>query len=278
MGRIAYTFSMMRSSWEVLKKDRELLLFPVFSSICCLLVLASFAVPLYWTGAWQLPAEEEGPVAQAAYYAIWFLFYFINYFVIIFFNSAVVACAIFRMRGGNPTLSTGVSAAMARLPQIVGWALVSATIGIILRIIESGSRHFGHLVAGILGAAWTVLTFLVVPILVVERKGPLTAAKESMMLVKKTWGEQLVAHFGFGFIFFLLGIPGLGLFAAGIFMPSTVLKVVFIVAGFIYMVLLGLVQSTLQTIFQAAVYLYVRDGRAPEGFDRSDLAAAMRQR
>jgi len=278
MGRIAYTFSMMRASWEVLKKDKELLLFPILSSICCLLVLASFVLPLYWTGAWRPPTEEEGPVAQAAYYAIMFLFYFSNYFVIIFFNSAIAACAIYRMRGGNPTLATGLRAAMARLPQIVGWALVSATVGLILRIIESRSRKVGQIVAAILGAAWSVMTFLVVPILVVERKGPITAAKESVLLLKKTWGEQLIGNFGFGLLFFLLGLLALIPFGLGAFVPVLALRVVFFGAGVVYLILLGLVQSTLQTIFQAAVYLYARDGRAPQGFDRRDLAAAMSPR
>jgi len=278
MGKIRFTFSMMGASWDVLKKDKELLVFPIFSGICCLLVIASFALPMWMTGAWQRPAPDAPPLQHAAYYAILFLFYFCNYFVIIFFNSAIVACAIVRMRGGNPTISTGINASLSRLPQIVGWALVSATVGVILRIIEDRSKRAGQIIAGILGMAWTILTFFVVPIIVVERKGPIEAFKESAILLKKTWGERLIAHFGFGLIFFLLAILAIIPFILGVMAPGIVLKVLLIGIAGLYLILIGLVQATLQTIFQAAVYLYARDGKAPQGFDRNALSMAMGQK
>lgn len=280
MGKIGYTFSLMRSSWEVLKADKELLLFPVFSGICCLLVLASFAIPMIMTGTWQPPGDDATTVQQVTYYVILFLFYFANYFVIFFFNAAIVACAIFRMRGGDPTLSTGLNASLARLPQIFGWALVSATVSLVLRVIENSNRKAGRFVAGLLGMAWSLVTFLVVPILVVERKGPVDAFKESARLLKKTWGQQLIGNFSFGLIFFLLAIPGIGLLVLGIFTTTTAapLGIALIVLGVVYMMLLGLVQSTLQVIFQAALYLYAREGKAPAGFDAAALGGALSRR
>ena len=169
MGKFGYTFRMMGASWQVLKKDKELLLFPLLSASCCIVVMASFALPMFMTGAWEPPDAETATTAQqVGYYALLFLFYFCNYFVIIFFNSAVVACAVMRMRGGDPNVATGFRAAMMRLPQIAGWALVSATISVILRIVENSSKNAGRFVAGLLGMAWSLLTFLVVPVLVFE--------------------------------------------------------------------------------------------------------------
>src|SRR4029077_13330612 len=103
----------------------------------------------------------------------------------------------------------------ARLPVIAGWALVSATVGLILRIIEDRSARIGQIVAALLGMAWTVVSFLVVPILVIENKGPIAALKDSTALLKKTWGEQLVSNFSFGMIFFLLALPAFALFILG---------------------------------------------------------------
>src|SRR6185295_3436942 len=114
----------------------SLLVFPLISGICCLLLLASFAVPLYLTGAWQPPSHDAATQRQVVYYGTLFLFYFCNYFVIVYFNAAIVACAFARMTGGNPTLGDGLRAAGSRLPVILGWALVSATFGLVLRIIE----------------------------------------------------------------------------------------------------------------------------------------------
>lgn len=280
MERIAYTFGLMKASWSVLVKDKELLLFPLFSGIACLLILASFALPLMVAlgdGNHHVNVEkmQQNPVL---YYGLTFIYYFITYFVMIFFNSAVVACAIFRMRGGDPTLKTGFNASMSRLPQILGWALVSATVGLVLRIVEDRSRRAGAIIAGVLGMAWSVMTFLVVPILVVEKKGPIDAVKESVSLLKKTWGEQLVGHFGFGMVFVIFSFIGLvplvvGMLAIG--RGAMVLGIGLIAMAAIYIILLGLIQSTLQTIFQAAVYLYARDGRAPKGFPESSLGSAM---
>jgi len=188
MGKFSHTWSLMGASWEVLKKDKEILIFPLISGICCLLVMASFAIPLVASDNWQPPGKEAATGELVEYYAILFLFYFCNYFIIVFFNSAIIACAVIRMGGGDPTVADGFRAAFSRIGLIVGWALVSATVGIILRIIEDRSKFVGRIVAGLLGLAWSVVSFLVVPILVVEKKGPMTALKDSTVLLKKTWG------------------------------------------------------------------------------------------
>jgi hypothetical protein len=274
MGRIGYTFAMMRSSWEVLKKDKELLLFPLLSGFCCLLVMLSFALPMLLTD-YNIPAENATTQQKALGIAILFMYYFINYFVIIFFNSAIVACAIYRMRGGNPDFFTGFNAAAARLPQILGWAFVSATVGLLLRMLQNRRNKLGRILIGLIGMAWSIATFLVIPVLVVERKGPIEAVKSSMALLKKTWGHQLIGNFGFGLIFFLLSLIGIVPIALGVMSSLMFLKVLLIILGVTYLITLALVQSALQTIFQAALYLYAHDGIAPEGFAADDLQSAV---
>jgi hypothetical protein len=269
--RISYTWQLMGAAWEVLKKDKEIIFFPMMSGVCCLLVLASFALPIFLSG-WR-PPEEMTTEQQVAYYAITFVFYFCNYFVITFFNTAIVACAVSRMAGGDPTFSGGFREAMKRIHLIAGWALVSATVGLILRIIEDRSEKLGRFVAGILGFAWTLMTFLVVP-----NKGPIDALKESTRLLKKTWGEQLVGNFSFGLLFFLLGIPGLALIAFGFYVgvnQNAAVAAACITLGIVYFILLSLVQSALQAIFQAALYMHTQGVDGPQGFPVKLLSQAM---
>ncbi len=283
MERIGYTFSMMKASWDVLMKDKELLVFPLVSGICCILVLLSFALPMAHMDMFQSAKYDQNP---GVYWLIVFAFYYVNYFVIIFFNSAVVACAIYRMRGGDPTLKTGFDAAMSRLPQIAGWAFVAAIVGLILRLLDEMAKRIKNpivraiagIAIGLVGMAWSVVTFLVIPILVVEKKGPIEALKESARLLKKTWGEQIVGNFSFGIIFFLLSLAGIVPLVIGFVMLAkglTVLGFGLIVLGILFLIAISLVQSVLQTIFQAAVYLYARDGRAPAGFPAGQLQDAM---
>jgi hypothetical protein len=194
----------------------------------------------------------------------------VNYFVIIFFNSALIACAIIRFKGGNPNLRDGLSAAISRLPQIAGWALVAATVGVILRVIESRSEKIGALVAGLLGMAWSIVTYFVVPVIVVERTGPIQAAQRSFQIMKKTWGEALTANFGIGIFVFVLSLAGLLPLMLGIVALAAgqvVLGGIAIVLGIVVLLGVSLVSSALQSIIVGALYLYAAEGTVPQQFD-----------
>jgi hypothetical protein len=275
MGKLSRTWSLMRSSWEVLKKDKQLLFFPLLSAVCSLIVIASFAFPFIFSNFIE-PTSTTLQI-DSSYYVLLFLFYFVLYFVVIFFNSAIVANAFTLMKGGTPRFSDGIRIAFSRLPQIFGWAFISATVGVILRMIQERVGWLGKVLAGILGIAFSLVSFLVVPILVVEKKGPIESLKESTSLFKKTWGEQISGTLGFGLIFFLLSLPAIIFIpiSISIFSDSFVTIIATISIVFLYLMALTLIQSTLQSIFQAALYLYAKDSQIPEGFQEESLAYAI---
>lgn len=265
----------MRASWELLKKDTELLLFPVLSTIATVLVMGSFALPLLDEGVRQFVSQMGGN--DPVLYAVAFLFYVVNYFVIIFFNSAIVACALARMAGKDPTIGFGLRAAWGRLPQIFLWALATSTVGFALRVIEERVGFVGRIVVGLLGMAWSVTSYLVVPVLVHKGKGPVDAYTTSVSMLKKSWGEQLVGNVSFALLFVLLGLPPVAL-VLGVTVTGSALAIGSGIAiSGVYLVLLGLVQATLQAIYQAAVYSYASTGTAPTGFDERTLAGSFRQ-
>lgn len=277
MGKFSRTWAMMGASWRVLKQDKELLLFPVLSSIAALLVLASFAAPLVFNeGARHYldSADKQDPLL----YGISFLFYFLNYFVIIFFNSALMACVFKRMDGDNPTLGDGLRAAWQRLPQIFGWALLTSSVGFLLRVLEERVPMVGRIVIALLGMAWTVTSYLVVPVVVAEGKGPIAAYKSSVQLLKRSWGEQIIGNVSFGLIFVLLGILPVGLVMLVALTGSGVAIGTAIALSAVYLIALALVQSTLQTIYNAAIYRYAVDGSAPSGFDTDSLSQSFRRK
>jgi hypothetical protein len=206
------------------------------------------------------------------------MFYFCNYFVIVFFNSAITACAAIRMNGGDPTVSDGFRAAFRRLHLIIGWTLVSATVGLVLRILEDRSERVGKFVAGLLGTAWTIASFLVIPILVIDEKGPIAALTESTILLKKTWGEHLIGNFSFGLLQFLLSILAIFPLVFGFLVGGMTALIICITLAVTYLIVLTLVLSTLQTIFRAAVYSYARSGQAPTGFHPEVLRTSMTQK
>jgi len=272
--RISNGWMMSKQSWRVLMLDKELLIFPLLSGIACLLVLASFAIPLWTSGAVDRVEDDPSAANQPLTYVVTFLFYFCNYFVIVFFNSALVACAVIRFRGGDPTLGDGFRAAFSRLPQIAAWAFVSATVGLILHVIESRSQRVGKFVAGLLGSVWSIGTYFVVPVLVVEKTGPFAAVRKSLSILRKTWGEAIVANFGIWLFVFLLLLACLVLPVLGILLASKVTIVVGVVAALVGGILVCLISSALNAIILGALYLYASDGAVPAHFDNQFLQYA----
>jgi hypothetical protein len=278
--RISNSFSLARSSWDVLRRDKKFVLFPILSGLGCLLVMISFFVPLAIVavrGGIQMQDNGQPPWWT---YVVAFAFYFCNYFVIVFCNAALISCALMRFAGEEPTLGDGFGAAAARLPQILAWSLVSATVGVLLKAIENAHEKGGQFISAILGTAWTVVTFFVVPVLVVEKVGPFEAIKRSVSLLKRTWGEALVGHWGLGFFTFLMMLPGvLILLLGGALMSQTVvLGGVVLGLGILYLLGAGAASSALNTIFLASLYQYASFKTVPAGFDRDVLEGAFTAR
>jgi hypothetical protein len=279
--RIKRSFQLAKSSWDVLRADKKLVLFPVLSGLAVLLVLISFAAPLAvlaWGGHIKLDPEQNGGQPPWWVYPLTFAFYFCNYFVIVFCNAALISCALMRFNGQEPTLGDGFRAAASRLPQILAWSLVSATVGVILKVIENANEKVGAFVSAILGTAWTVVTFFVVPVLVVEKVGPFKAVGRSLALLKKTWGEALVGNLGLGLFKLLLILPGVLVLAAGVALCVAVkpvaLGVVVAVAGLLYLLAASAACATLDTIFLTALYQYAAFEKVPDGFDRASMEGA----
>lgn len=279
--RISNGWELTKQSFHVLRMDKELILFPLLSGISCILVLISFALPLWYSGYIQGLAAEEKPHESPLAYVVLFAFYFVNYFVIVFFNSALVACAIIRFNGQNPTLNDGLRAAMERLPQILGWALVAASVGVLLRAIESRSEKVGAFVASLLGMAWSIVTFFVVPVIVIEKAGPIKAVQRSTVILRKAWGESLTANFGIGVIAFLLNLPAIVAIVGGIALAATVnpwLGGAIVAIGVLALLVISLVTSALNAIVLAALYLYGVTDQVPGEFNAAQLRSAFAPR
>lgn len=270
--RMGQGIELIKQSARVLALDKELLLFPLLSGIACLLVVAVFAAPLWLTGA--LSGSSEGDGVGVLGYVLGFGYYVMTYFVITFFNAAIVECAIIRFRGGDPTVADGLRGAASRVPQIFSWALVAATVGMILRAIEERAGFVGRIVVGLMGLAWSAATFFIVPVLVMERLGPIDAVKRSTELVRETWAESLTAHTGIGiiaglsYVLAVFIIIGGGAVTASV---STTLGVTIIGVGVLACILIALCASTVQAIVTGALYMYAGQGVVPDQFERDTL-------
>jgi len=281
MDRISRSWTLVKASATVLRDDKELLLFPLISFASLVLVLASFAIPAWRLGV--LGALSDRGHAGAGAYLLAFLFYFVQYFVIVFFNAGLVGAAMMRLDGGHPTFKDGMRIAASRVWVIVGYAAIAATVGTVLRAIQERVGFIGRIVLGLLGVAWSIATFLVVPVIVARRDmGPVEAVKQSAYLLRSTWGENLLGQAGIGAAFVLIyiavGSCGLFLFMVAGLGQDVHLFVFAAVATLLGLGAAALVHSALSGIYEAALYRYATQGEAGLDFDADDLRLAFRQK
>jgi len=272
--RIARGWELMKQSWRVLMLDKELLVFPIISAVAVILVALTFVVPLFTSGWVAALDGADDPTANPLLYVWLFAFYVVNYFVVVFFNTAIVSCARERMHGGDPTVGSGLSSAFSLLPQVFLWALLSATVGFVLRMVEERFEGLGRIAVGLIGVAWGVATYFVVPVLVAERLGPFAALKRSSQVLRKAWGEALVSNFGIGLIVFLSTLLSALPLAAGIAIgtPAAVFGGMAITAVAVGLIMAA--SAALNAILVTALYEYACAGQAPSGFDEATLQGA----
>jgi hypothetical protein len=263
MGRWGRSWQLVKLCWGVLGQDKELVVFPIVSSVAVALVTLSFIVPGIFTGYWSAFGDQN----QSFPWTFWVLlvvFYLVQYFVIIFFNAALVSAALVRLKGGDPTLGDGLRGAWSHIGTILGWAAIAATVGLLLNLLRERGGFGGAIVAALGGFAWNVITFLVVPVLVVEGAGPVDAIKRSASLLKKTWGEQVIGNAGIGLVFglgaVLVGVAGVVVGALIISAGATWAGVAVIVITILAVVIIAVLGSTLHGIYSAALYQYAVGG------------------
>ncbi len=271
--RLKRSCDLVKASTKLLKKDTHLLCFPLMSGVASLVIVVCFALPVFGMAGFDFIGEN-----QIALYAAGFLFYVTQYFIIFYFNVALVGAAMFRMDGGSPTLGDGLRIANGRLGAIFGYAVIAATVGVVLRMIQERVGFLGRIIVGMLGVGWTVATFLVVPILVARSEGPVKSIKESALLLQETWGQNVIGQAGMGLFFGLLQmavvLTCVALAGAGAYVGSPFLVALAIVVAVFAILASVVVHGALNGIYAAALYRFAADGNSSRGFNKDSLQAA----
>jgi hypothetical protein len=264
MGRIARSFRLVGQSYRILMQDKELMVLPLVSGAIIVAVAVSFFLVF---GINEATLSRRDPNAMLPI----FLFYVVSYAVGIFFQAAVIAGATERMRGGDPTVRSALAAAGRRAGAILMWAVAAATVGMLLRAIQQRVGIVGRIVVALVGAGWSLATFFIVPVLVLEDRPVGHSLRRSVSVFKTTWGESMVGGVTLGaasMVAWVTLVAIVGLLAwAG-------LGVVALVTGAAGAILLMLFFSALQGIYVASLYRYAVEGHATSGFDADVLAQA----
>jgi hypothetical protein len=247
--RLGNGWNIAMSSFKVIRAKKDLVLFPILSGFSILLVVGSFVAAIFVTTGTE--GNQVDQFNNSGYYLMLFLFYVVNYFIVVFFNMALVHCARLYFKGEEFSIRDGLRFSVSRIGAIFSWALFAATIGMILRMIQENVGWLGKILVGLLGFMWSVATFFVVPVIAYENVGPVDAFKRSSQLMKQKWGESLGATFSFGLIQFLgILLVGLPLFFLGSLIDPIIGIGLAVVGAFLVISII----SAAEVIFVSAVY------------------------
>jgi hypothetical protein len=293
-GRLSRGWSMAKASFSVLRAYPKLAILPAISGAIFLivagLILASLMPQFDFVhnsvgSIWK--RFDSGTAGNIWFYVSAFAALFVMTSVAIFFNVALIHCALRAHAGEQPSIRAGLAAAVSLLPQILGWAFIATTIGVLLNMLQDAIRNYlgflGGFLGGLLELSWAVITYFVVPVLVTEKVGPVTAIKRSGAILRAKWGESLAGEARIGLLGMLFVAISALIFFGGLALVLSqgpkaiaglgpILMALGVLAGIATMV----VMQTLSTIFQSGVYLYATTGQVPPSLDRDMVEAAFR--
>ncbi len=276
MGRLAHSWSLFKTSFGVIKQDKELLWMPVLSFVASIVAIGGVVGVGFSAGLFAFATQSEA-VIEGTFYVVSFLLYVLLAFVQVYFHAATVSGANERLAGGDPTVGSCLRAANKHLGRLFLWSLVVATVNVILQIIRERSPAIGRIIAGILGTAWNLATYFVVPILIFEHKGIGEGLKGSGSYFKKTWGESIAGEVGIGFVG---GVVSFAIIAVTLILAFLLVGSLGIVAALVVVGLgvLALIVSTIvftvaAAVYKTALYRFASSGEAGGPFDSRTLAA-----
>ena len=271
IDRLKRSWELVKESFRILMLDKELLLFPLISGVFLIFVVITYVLPLFFGQIIFAKVQARSPI-----YYIWtfFTLYLLSYFVIIFFNVALISCVSLRLKGSNPVLKDGFKSAFRNLHKIAVWAVVSATVGVIINTIENKSEWLGKLLASIAGIVWSLATFFVVPVMIFENRNIFGSLRRSAELFKKTWGETIAGEIGMGAFFGFLSMICILGFISSIFITFFANGAVFLFVPLallfaaVLFVVIPMVSSALNGIYLTALYIYATTRKVPKGFSQ----------
>jgi hypothetical protein len=270
MRRIKRGWGLTKKSWALLREHPSLLRFPLYGAVATTLLAIVFLGPGLYLWDDDQPAAAIPLIALGVY---------VLSFVGFYFSVGLAACADMIFRGQEATVSDGLAVSRSRLSQISGWAAVSAAISLVMGVLENQGGALGDVAARLVGMAWSLVTFLAVPIIAIEGTGPFETIKRSAAMFRERWGQQISGNIAIGGAVFLLGVlPAAALIGGGVVLWSSAsfLGAVLVVVGALVLAIAMLVSRALSGIFGVALYRYALDGETVGGFTREELESAVR--
>lgn len=277
VGRIKAGWMLFKESYGFFRADKEMLWIPVITScisigLTVILCLVAFFVGFH--GSIDALKNTTGSAPHMGYLFLFFM-YVIGAFTLALSEAGIAHIVYTRIKGGDATLAQGLQSAFSHWFSLLLWSAITSTVGVILQMIADRSKILMSIVVALMGAAWSALTYFVVPTMVIDNKSAFASIPHSALVFKKTWGETLVSNASLGIVFLLFDVLALlvgGLLIVVAVSISAFWLVGLIIALLIFVLFIGaLLQSTLSGVIKTLLYVYASEGTIPPTFNQQLL-------
>lgn len=282
MGRFKASWTLFTQSLHILKQDKEVVLFPILSSVILMVIGVIVSISVWSSGLVDNSGDQTVITNAPVFYGVVFIYYVVGYFVLTYFRVGLTAVVYERINGGDIDFKEGISRATNISGKIFVWSLIAGTVGIILKIISDRSKLLGKIAASLLGAAWAIVTMFIAPTLLLDNVSVWQSIKNSGSIFKKTWGETLILNISISIvsyiailgIFSLFGVLAMTSLSLGLGAISLlVLGIVFVCT----LIATSIILTSLSEIFKVALYSYARFGIVAEGFSPEFIIGAVKE-
>lgn len=280
MGFLTRSFTLFKSIWHLLMEDKRMLWFPILSFICLIILFIPYAMALI--GIWVETGGEQANYSITPHDSIYFgilsfIFYILVYMIATFFNAALIYYADGKLNDQPMDVKKSLAFAWSRFGLIFVWSVIAATVGLLLNML---SRHeaIARIIEAIIGTVWSLISFLALPVIVIEGKTPFKAISEAVNIFKKVWGENITISTGLGLLLLLFFALGGGIFYISTQISYPSISIGLLLFSILFCFVVGIVFAALNQILATALYLYARSGKVPVGFDEEMLQNTVRKR
>ncbi len=267
-GTFSDSWKLTKTAFRLIGEDRALLVFPIVGGLSILAVFALLVVGVVWLFPY-VSASGSGTNGYVALGVGMFLAaYFVATFISVYATAGLVAAATLKLGGQQPTAADGWRVARARVGRLATWAIISASVGLVIQLIASRVRGIAGMVIGLAGGAtWALISYFMIPVVLYEDTGAWASLKRSGHLFVSTLGRTLVSNLvidlivgGGIFAGILIGVYGIFLLTSG----AVLLGVVLIGVALTVATIFALIGATAEGILRAALYRYATTGKIEE--------------
>lgn len=276
MGSWSDSRALTRQSWAVLKDNRYLLAYPVVG-----IALAVIPFVVVVPGVLFI-ASNQNWIGWALVAVGVYLLALVNSIV----QAGLTVSAAAELEGGASSLGHGLGTAMGRLGRLARWAFVSAVVGALISALRGNNSGgivsviFRNVLAAAADVMWQLITFFVMPAMMLDDLGMIDAIKKSASTFKQRWGTQLSGGVRIGGLIGLIAVlPAILALVGGVVLSAIgawAVGVPLAVIGLVVLVIAGLVLTAIRGVFSVVLYRYATQGVVEGGFTEEQLAGAVK--